>query len=343
MFGLRKRFKLELNEWSIQNKKTNFNELPIEIYFCIFDHLKANDIVKFRLVNSFFKDLIDSALFLWLKRFLIHISLGKRLDLESFFKFIEKTQSNEIVIDCLKEIKSQNFKCNVLSENASLKYIHFNTLNILAFNYFNIFSDCCVCLQIDSFVNSFGIVKSVTQSEISNIILNKYSKLENLKVSCLLYDKKQCKTFIWNDIYLNEFFQNQFSQLFSHVNELQITHYTGSSKILIKCLRNFKSLNSLVLEECEPINDYLKIRKKEKFSKKRLLVESLRLSSVTASMALTVLERLVNMNHIKQLSLLTKLSHRQTEGGEQKEEDWIQTHLDYVLDTHNKKFSDCLK
>jgi hypothetical protein len=340
MFGLRKRFKLSLNESSIEKiHATSFKELPVEIYFCIFDHLKANDILKFRLVNSFFKGLIDCALFLWMKRFLIHVSLSKRLDIDRFFKFLEENQSNEIAIDCLNEIKSPNVKCHTLSDQTTLKSIHFYTLNILAFNYFNMFSECCVDLKIDSFVNSFGIVKSLTQSEISNLLLKKYTKLKNLQVSCLLYDKKQGKHFIWNDIYLDDFFQNHFSQLFSNVNELRLTHYTGSNKILIKCLRNFKSLSTIILEECKPINDYLKIKsiKKEKSFEKRIRIESLQMSSVTASMALTVLDKLVDMSHIKHLNFFTKLKPRQRD--EENEEEWIQTQLDYVLDTHNKKFS----
>lgn len=97
MFSLRKRAKLEEQ----QSKETlrspriaqqiNFENLPVEIYFCFFEFFSVKEIIEFRLVNRFFKSVIDNAGFLWLQ-IAVKIEIDSSICSKNLLKFIRERQ-----------------------------------------------------------------------------------------------------------------------------------------------------------------------------------------------------------------------------------------------------------
>lgn len=95
MFSLRKRAKLQeqqnkefLNSTGIA-QQTHFENLPIEIYFCVFEYLNFKEIIQLRLVNHFLKRIIDNAGFLWLQ-IAVKIEIDSALNLNNRLKFIRE-------------------------------------------------------------------------------------------------------------------------------------------------------------------------------------------------------------------------------------------------------------
>lgn len=71
MFSLRKRVKLEqkrqVEAQHILSFPTSFEELPIEVYYHIFDYLSVQELLSLRLLNVSFKNKIDNAKHIWTK------------------------------------------------------------------------------------------------------------------------------------------------------------------------------------------------------------------------------------------------------------------------------------
>ena len=92
MFSLRKRAKLE-NELKKFNNKSSylqnelrFDNLPVEIYHYIFDFLGCKELLKLRLINNFFKNLIDNGRYLW-NNFAIRVEIKSSFNSQSFWNF----------------------------------------------------------------------------------------------------------------------------------------------------------------------------------------------------------------------------------------------------------------
>jgi hypothetical protein len=297
MFSLRKRFKsvLENNE----SERKEFDQLPIELYFCIIDHLTTKDILNLRLLNSKFKQIIDSARFIWSKRVKLHIQINKNFKLNSMLNFLTNIKTNSIEIDCLKQIKLKNLQSwsnSFEQEERDLK-INFKVLNTMSIHYLNVFSENCIYLKIESFVNTFGQFKS--SSQLNHYTTRTCSKLKHLNISCLLYDLNQEKYYIWNDIYLENFFRNQFKQTFTNIQELELNFYHSSTRLLIRNLKKLKFLKTLYLYECQTINDY----NKAVINDSSLLISELNLTKCSTWLVINVLEQLINPNEIKILKL----------------------------------------
>ncbi len=298
MFSLRKRFKsvLENNE----SVPKEFDQLPIELYFCIIDHLTTKDILNLRLLNSKFKLIIDSAKFIWSKRVKLHVQINKNFKLNNMLNFLTNIKTNSIEIDCLKQIKLKNLQSSwshsFEQEERDLR-INFKVLNTMSIHYLNVFSDNCIYLKIESFVNTFGQFKSANQ--MNYYTTRTYSKLKHLNISCLLYDLNQEKYYIWNDIYLENFFRNQFKQIFTNLQELELNFYHSSTRLLIKSLKKLKFLKTLNLYECQTINDY----NTAIINDSSLLISELNLTKCSTCLIINVLEQLINPNEIKILKL----------------------------------------
>lgn len=298
MFSLRKRFKQIETEHDANLIKRSFDSLPIELYLFIFDYFSGRDLIKFRSINSFFKNLIDSTKYIWDKKLQIHVKLRRKLNIDHFLRFALSTANDSIVIDCLKEIKQTDLLKYSQCSDKKLK-VNFKFLNTLSFCCLDIFANNCHQLKIESFFSSYGQFKSTHQTDASNKQLKKFTNLTHLDLACLLYDSKQHKYFIWNDIYLEEFIQDQFTALFLNITNLKLSYYCGSTKNLIRCLRNLINLETLELDNCNTVNDY-----SNRNSRKKLSISKLNLNSVTTSLAVAILQRLTDLNSIKCLHLV---------------------------------------
>lgn len=300
MFSLRKRFKSIEENSSKETSRIQFESLPAEVYYLIFDYLSGRDLIKLRLVNSFFKNLIDQAKHLWLTQLVVHVKIKRKLDMNHFFEFISYLNNDYLIIDCLKEIKHQE---NVFKLENKLLKIEFKFLNTLSFTILNFFSNNCTELKIDSFLNTHGQIKSEYKQSVYEVSLNSYKNLKYLNISCLLYDSNQNKYFIRNDIYLDEFFQNKFKLLFVNIRELKLKYYAGSNKRLVKCLKNLANLTSLELDESQFTQDDYALRE----SRNKLDIKNLSLVSVNLTLCLLILKRVTNLTKLENIKL--KLSN----------------------------------
>lgn len=95
MFSLRKRAKLDelnsvnfdLKKIETQNNSLKFQNLPIEIYYSIFDALDIKSLLTLRLVNKFFKNILDNAVYFWSK-LSVNIEIGSKFDIHLFDQFV---------------------------------------------------------------------------------------------------------------------------------------------------------------------------------------------------------------------------------------------------------------
>ncbi|RNA31482.1 hypothetical protein BpHYR1_053507 [Brachionus plicatilis] len=247
MFGLRKRAKL-IQEENVQSSTIDFNNLPIEIYYCIFDYLKMSDVLNLRLLNSFFKNLIDNSNFIWRKNS-IKIDFSSKIELEKVADFIKRKKICHLKASCLatltkKQLKLQKSLRFDSEQSYDLKIINLNIFSIKCLNFF----PNCSCLQIESFINTSGSVVGQKFQDNSSIELEPFDKTHSFDVSCLVYDSKSDKQFVWDSILRENCLLNKINHLFPNLVDLSIHFYNGSLYKLFKKISKLNQLKSLELD-----------------------------------------------------------------------------------------------
>jgi hypothetical protein len=139
-------------------------------------------------------------------------------------------------LNCEKVVKK--FKKYKLPTPASKKLnITVDRINIQSLFVLNIFASYCHTLNVTSFLNSSGPVKSESELENFRLELNEFPELISATVKFILYDKIAQKSYIWNDIYLNSFLELQFHSVFKNVKNLSLHSYHGSSRTFLRTLK----------------------------------------------------------------------------------------------------------
>lgn len=244
MFGLRKRAKL-IEEEKSQSSPIDFNNLPIEIYYCIFDHLKLADVLNLRLLNSFFKHLIDNSSFIW-KKNSIKIDFNSKVELEKVSNFIKRKQIRLIKASCLTTLTKKQIRLQKsIRLDSNISYdLKLNNLNILSINCLNFFSNCS-CLQIDSFINTCGPIIGQKFQEYSHVEMEPLSRTHSFDVSCLVFDTKNQKNFVWDSILSENCLLAKISHIFPNLETLTIHHYNGCLYKLLKKISKLSKLKSV--------------------------------------------------------------------------------------------------
>ena len=108
----------------------------------------------------------------------------------------------------------------------------------------NIIADNCESLNIESFLNTCGQVKTSKQLEYLNRPITEFNQLKYGWLNFILFDHDQKNYYVWNDVDTENFLKNHFLKLFRNVKEIRLKCFQGSMKILLKSLRyvNIKKL-----------------------------------------------------------------------------------------------------
>ncbi len=100
MYSLRKRFRHEITPDDLiplahrcHSHDTHFTSLPIEIYYLILDKLDLKSLLTLRLVNAFFKNLIDTARHVWTK-IKLRAELTPSFNMDQFWEFFNSNKPN---------------------------------------------------------------------------------------------------------------------------------------------------------------------------------------------------------------------------------------------------------
>ena len=321
MFSLRKRAKLLEQTANIQisNTTSDFlysNQLPIELHYLIFDHLPVKHLAKLRTLNSSFKNLIDNTSYLW-KRVALKLELNSNTEIEPFLEFLyTRIELNSIKLNCPIVISKSLAKKTQTLQNKSTKTfsLSIKQLNLLSICILNLFSDQCKSLAINSFVNSFGQVKSSKHAEFSSLNLAKLTKLECLDLACLYFDVVNKKYFIWSNVYSENPLLSRSAFLLEGIKELRIRYYFDSMKSLIKSVKSLKNLKILELFCSSPTDDYLNELSEEDLDKKvgklkaknNQQIETLLLSSSSILGSFFMLVNFAHPDHLKNLEIFLK-------------------------------------
>ena len=70
-----------------KNDSLNIYNLPVEIYYCIFENLDTFSILQSRQLNHHFKSIIDKCGFIWKKKIKLNHHLENQTKLENFIEF----------------------------------------------------------------------------------------------------------------------------------------------------------------------------------------------------------------------------------------------------------------
>ncbi|CAF0943898.1 unnamed protein product [Brachionus calyciflorus] len=307
MFGLRKRAKLIHEEQNDPKEiKNNFNNLPIEIYFLITDFLSIQEILNFRLLNSFFKNLIDNSKFIW-NKVSIKIDFNTKVDLEKIIKFInEKKRFNKINLSCSNLLTKKQIK---QYENLKVEYLNcrlnVKELNILSINVFKFFPNCSN-LQIDSFINTSGPILSTKIQ--TNMDLIVFEKLIALDLTCLVYDNKNEKQYIWNNVYKENCLLNKSTKLFPNLNELKFRHYNDSIYKLFKKISKLINLKLIEFDNCKSIESIEYLDRKFKFfnNEKKLNINNYIFNSCSFLVVYYFLKNLSDLDKCTSLTLVVR-------------------------------------
>lgn len=286
----------------------NLQDLPIELYYMLFENLDSNSLIQIRQLNHNFKQIIDNCKFIWQKKMKINIILDNIQQLCHLTDFLNMNKNiNSIEIECSKllninkllETKCCNnllkIKLNKLNlYNLNILFQVFQNCNNLIINSFNMISKCNSFFEINK-------LKSFEPSRILTQVLN--NNVKELKINCVLYDKIMCK---FNNLcYMSAILSNLNLKL-NMLNELTIQNYNYTSSNLIKifnCKDRFQHLKSLKFEYSTvdevPVEELF-----ERMSKKsRIRIESLCFNQCKFKHCEFVLSNIVNLKYLKELKL----------------------------------------
>ena len=314
MNNQRKKFKPNENE---TKKNISFRDLPSEILFKIFDLISVRDIMSIRQISKEFKNFIDHAEHLWY-RVLFNLEVSSNLNLDVLQEFLNtKTHLKNYRISCprpitksfmqLIEVKAPNFFLDHTETNVTAKQ-----LNLLSMNCLYLFANNASKLRVESFVNTCGQIKSQRyKSYLNPAKLRIFKSLQSLDMSCLLYDLKENKFFVWDRVLNeNEFFRNS-SFLFENLKELRIRglNLTRNLNLFYESIVSLNSLSILELEHShffgsnlyiieKEMNDFIR-SPKSKLSK----IKSLLLVSSSVFLAYIIVKYFINLRYMHQLKL----------------------------------------
>jgi hypothetical protein len=330
MHSLRKRAKLESSQEDRQTQKTTtrtladadigkllchesecvlFSKMPIEIVYSVFEKLNVNDLMKLRLMNKNFRDLIDKSKHVWRK-----VSVGIKVESSNLCEFLEFLGHNEkirnihsIKLDCTAILKKkllnnpQEIQAKIdglcPEKEFTVCIAKMNSLSICCINYFNY----CTILIIEMFVDTMGQVKSLRNSSYFECELNPFQSLKILDVNCKIYDLISGEYFKWININAQNRILNKMENVFYNLKELYIRFYSGSFKELIKSLKSLTRLKVLELDNpC--LNNRESIDLQEDTENSELKLESLALLSANIELVSFLLNKLS-----PNLVVLTKL------------------------------------
>lgn len=262
MFGLRKRAKL-IQEDKSQSTLIDFNNLPVEVYYCIFDFLKLSDILNLRLLNSFFKHLIDNSSFIW-KKNVIKIQFNSKVEMEKMANFIKQKRIQNLKASCLATLTKKQLRLqkHLRFDSNVCYHLDLVNLNIFSINCLNFFTKCS-CVRIRSFINTSSSVISPKFQDYSSVELEPLVNTRSFDVSCLVFDEKSQKKFFWDRILSENCLLNKINRLFPILEDLTIHYYNGCVYKLFKKISKLEKLKLLELNCCkqEEITFFKKLEK----------------------------------------------------------------------------------
>ena len=313
MFSLRKRAKLE--EACIQNYShgLSLHDLPIEILYSILDTLSLKDLLNLRLVNRFFKQLLNNSFYF--ANVVINLEKHLNYDPELLSQFWQSNTKLDTIVYSYEKTCTKNLvpELSLLRDGDDSRPLSLVVpyLNILSLHVLNSFADACTSLEINCFlVPSTGEVLKAKQREYMNRQIIQFSRLESGVVDFMRYDDGIEQSYVWNDRNLKSFLAFQFLSLFYNVKELNLFNYEGSLADIVRTLHKLKNLKCLQLDDCRSCNDLVstagsELPTKIPMSKHRqsLHVKSLMFDKTAPSTVLFVLTCVANATHLTNLSL----------------------------------------
>ena len=305
-----KRLRLDIHYSPNVNKLEN---LPIELIFCIFENLNLKDWLNLRLVNSYFKYLIDYCSIIW-KFISLRLTITNfNNDLSSFVDFFQtKPRLDLIRIEYPQIIKKDFYKECIKIENKkktiSKKYcLLINQINVLSMNILNYF--CCDCshMIIESFVmDNSSEIKDKNFHYYTSKLVNKFFNLESFDLMCLLFDsyiKSKHKLKIWTNVFKENMLLNKMSLILMNLQQFSLHYYMDSSKLLIESLIQMKNLKSIHIIKSCPKDDLNEVDYNQE---DKLDIESVAFKFTSISMVHLILKNLVKLNTIKNLEMYVK-------------------------------------
>lgn len=288
MFGLRKRAKLIQEENHQQFTLTDFNNLPIEVYYCIFDYLKLADLINIRLLNSFFKQVIDNSSFIW-KKNAFKIEFNSKVEMEKMADFIKQKRIRHIKASCLATLTKKQLRLqkSLRFDSDICYHLELVNLNIFSINFLNFFTNCS-CIRIESFTNTSSSVISPKFRDCSAIELEPLVKTRSLDISCLVFDAKSQKKFLWNTILSENCLLNKIRSLLPNLQDLTIHYYNGCVYKLFKKISKLENLKLLELNCCK--QEKIRMFEKSQKVKNFLYLTQIKLILCSCPVVLTLLK-----------------------------------------------------
>jgi hypothetical protein len=317
MHSLRKRAKLESIEKTLNNdmvdfdflpnltekcvttnQNNSFDQLPIELYYCLFDNLNIKDLMKMRQLNKKFKTIFDNCIQIWKYRIKIKASLTNQRETKQLSNMIKECK----FIDMIEVASAKYFNPASQADISPNNYftLYLTTLNVFTIDNLKPFLVNCTNICIDSFyAHSHSIAtKNQIYYKTSRLKKIRLDALTTFHISCKCFDKRNSRYFnveeIENFLYVFKNFQ------MDNLTYLKLSCYRQSFDSLVTNLSNLMGLTYLEFEEC--MVDSIEITPSSK-SVSRIRPKFVHFYSCTVLFCRLVLDNIVDLNYIEYLSL----------------------------------------
>jgi hypothetical protein len=303
-------------------RELNIYNLPVEIYYCIFENLDPFTILQFRQLNHHFKNIIDKCGFIWKKKIKLNHNLENQIKLENFIQFSTSFIPfvDSLKIECSKKIKLSNENTYSLDlRNLKLNLINFNMNNIFLFEFFKNCKELNIeSLNLNSQTNHFNLknqlksLENQLEAKLDKSIKKFYKHLEKFELNCIAYDSRLFTHFhAFNQTnFIKLFLNNKFKNL----TNLTLLKYNNSLNDLLACLRkNFKKLAYLKFEECNSCLEIIDNDDTVNSIQNKLKIEKLIINDCSNDLFQSVLLNLIDLNFVEHLSLFTSKENSVTD------------------------------
>jgi hypothetical protein len=323
MFSLRKRAKLigtsekilenETNfdflpnfaeTYDCKNQLVSFDQLPVEIYYCLFDRSNVESILKIRQLSKRFQNILDNCEYIWKRRIKVKLELNNQRETDELLALLDRCKFIDMVeVASSKYFKTSKFPAS-MSTNPRPSHspftLYLTMLNLYAIDNLTPILVNCSHLCIDSFYAQTQSFKQINQLNYKTSQSTKISLhgLNTFHISCKMYDRKNSRYINIDEINNLQFVFRTFQM--DNLRYLKISCYRHSLGDLVSHLKSLKNLTYLEFDECTvdaipyTYNATATVRIRPKF---------LHFFSCTIIFCRFILEMLVDLECVEYLSL----------------------------------------